>query len=114
LVSGTERERKMLHCPALLTIKLIAGKWKTRILWALRTGPATFGELERQLPGISPKMLAEHLRQLHADGLITRSVHPIGKVETTAYAYSDYGKTLIPVLDAIGEWGLVHEQRQSG
>lgn len=110
MVSGAEPDAKMLHCPALVTIRLIAGKWKTRILWALRSGPVAFNALQRQLPGISAKMLTEHLRQLEADGLVTRTGAHIGKVETVTYAYSDYGCTLIPVLDMLGNWGLAHEE----
>ena len=64
---------KMLDCPALLTIRLISGKWKTRILWHLRRGTAGFGDLKRALPGISPKVLTEHLDALVADGLLTRT-----------------------------------------
>jgi Predicted transcriptional regulators len=111
VVSGAEPDEKMLHCPALVTIRLISGKWKTRILWALRSGPVPFNTLQRQLPGISAKMLTEHLRQLEADGLVTRTGAWAGKVQTVSYAYSDYGRTLIPVLDALGDWGLAHEDR---
>lgn len=105
---STVSDRKMLDCPALVTIQLVSGKWKTRILWHLRTGPAGFGELKRALPGISPKVLTEHLDALLSDGLLTRSQIREGNVVHSAYDYSDYGRTLIPVLDALGNWGLSH------
>jgi DNA-binding HxlR family transcriptional regulator len=111
-VSGDMIDPKLADCPALVTVKLISGKWKTRILWHLRRGACGFGELERALTGISPKMLSEHLAGLQQDGLIVRSTERHGRILHSVYDYSDYGRTLIPVLDAIGDWGLVHAARQ--
>ena len=105
---------KIEHCPALATLRLISGKWKTRILWVLRPGPMGFGEMRRRLGGASPKVLTEQLRQLEADGLIYRTVETEGEVRLSRYGYTPYGATLIPVLDAIGEWGLRHEGRADG
>lgn len=104
---------KLEHCPALATLRLISGKWKTRILWVLRPGPMGFGEMRRQLKGAAPKVLTEQLRQLEADGLIYRTVERKGEVRLSRYGYTPYGATLIPVLDAVGEWGLRHEERAS-
>ena len=103
---------KMFDCPALVTIQLVSGKWKTRILWHLRLGSAGFGELKRALPGISAKVLTEHLDGLVEDGLLARSQHFENNVVRSAYDYTDYGRTLIPVLDALGFWGLTHAGRQ--
>ena len=105
---------KLEHCPALATLRLISGKWKTRILWVLRPGPMGFGEMRRRLKGASSKVLTEQLRQLEADGLIYRNVETRGEMRLSRYRYTPYGATLIPVLDAIGEWGLRHEGRASG
>ncbi|RYG57783.1 MAG: transcriptional regulator [Alphaproteobacteria bacterium] len=111
MVSTTGPQTKMIDCPALITIQLVSGKWKTRILWHLRQGSAGFGDLKRALPGISPKVLSEHLEALVSDGLLTRSQKLQANVLHSAYDYSDYGKTLIPVLDALGNWGLSHRSR---
>lgn len=100
---------KLEHCPALVTLRLISCKWKTRILWVLRPGPMGFGEIRRRLDGASAKVLTEQLRQLEADGLIYRTVRTRGEVRLSRYGYTPYGTTLIPVLDAVGDWGLVHE-----
>lgn len=110
-MSGEIADPKMQDCPALVTIRLVSGKWKTRILWHLRNGPSGFGDLERALPGISAKMLSAHLAGLREDGLIERATERQGKVLHSIYDYSPYGRTLIPVLDAIGEWGLAHARR---
>lgn len=103
---------KLEHCPALATLKLISGKWKTRILWLLRSGPMGFGTLRRRLKGVSAKMLTEHLRQLEADGLVSRAVETAGGVQTSRYGFTGYGETMIPVLDALGQWGLTHENKE--
>jgi DNA-binding HxlR family transcriptional regulator len=101
----------MLNCPALVTIQLLSGKWKTRILWHLRSGGAGFGELRRALPGVSSKVLSEHLDDLVRDGLLVRSQQSDNNVVRSSYRYSDYGLTLIPLLDVIGSWGLAHAER---
>ncbi len=110
-MTGHDDEWKLQHCPALVTLKLISGKWKTRILWLLRSGPMTFGTLRRRLESVSAKMLTDHLRQLEADGLVYRKIEMTGGVQTSHYGFTGYGKTLVPVLDALGSWGLNHEDR---
>lgn len=98
---------KMHDCPVLATIKAMGGKWKPRILWRLREGPATFGDL-RRIVGVSEKVLHENLRALQSDGLISRTPSKVGEVVYVEYRYTEYGLSLVPVLDAMGEWGLVH------
>jgi DNA-binding HxlR family transcriptional regulator len=98
---------KMRDCPVLVTLAAIGGKWRTRILWRLREGPAHFGELRRSV-GISEKVLADNLRALERKGIITRAEIKAGRVINTEYRYSDFGLSLLPVLDAMGQWGLDH------
>ncbi|WEZ85610.1 helix-turn-helix domain-containing protein (plasmid) [Rhizobium sp. 32-5/1] len=103
---------KMQDCPVMDTIRAIGGKWKPRILWHLRNGAATFGELHR-IVGISEKVLQENLRALQRDGLLSRTPYKEGSVEFVKYDYTDYGRTLIPVLNAVGMWGLLHKTRSA-
>ena len=110
-MSTPQNEFKMLDCPALVTIKLVSGKWKTRILWHLRGADAGFGELKRALPGISPKVLTEHLEELVDDGLLMRTQRTENNVVHSSYSYSEYGLSLVPVLDALGNWGVTHAAR---
>lgn len=112
-VSGADETDKLFDCPALLAIRLISGKWKTRILWLLRERPYHFGELRKVLPGVSAKVLDEQLTELELDGLVERSEAYRGRVRVVSYAYSDYGRSLIPVLDGLGNWGLEHRARQA-
>jgi DNA-binding HxlR family transcriptional regulator len=98
---------KMRDCPVIATIGVIGGKWKPRVLWHLRTRTARFGELHRA-SGASEKVLSQTLNALEADAVIARTVMHVGRVVTTEYALTNYGRTLVPVLDAMGAWGLVH------
>jgi DNA-binding HxlR family transcriptional regulator len=104
---------KIADCPVMTTVEAIGGRWKPRILWHLRGGPARFGELHRAL-GASERMLARSLKDLEAAGIVTRRVVPAGGVNTTEYAYSAYGRSLVPVLDSMGQWGLDHRERRAG
>jgi DNA-binding HxlR family transcriptional regulator len=104
---------KLLHCPALTAIKTISGKWKTRVLWLLRERPYHFGELHRTLPGVSAKVLTDQISQLEADGLIARTQEVRNGLTYVFYAYSDYGWAIVPVLDALGDWGVTHQAHLS-
>ena len=96
----------------MTTVDIIGGRWKPRILWHLRSGEASFGELQRTTE-TSERMLSKSLRQLQPHDVITRTVVPVGKVVTTRYAFSAYRSTLVPVLDAMGHWGLRQQRRHT-
>lgn len=90
----------------------IGGKWKILILWHLAIRTSRYGELRRQIPGITEKMLIQQLRELERDGIIERRVYPEvpPRVE---YAFSAYGASLRPVLCTLRTWGNGHLARQS-
>jgi DNA-binding HxlR family transcriptional regulator len=98
---------KMHDCPVLATVKALGGKWKPRILWRLREGPANFGDL-RRIVGVSEKVLHENLRALERDNLVSRTPSKVGEVVYVEYRYTDCGLSLVPVLDAMGNWGAIH------
>lgn len=108
VIDGKEYEVHMkgnvYSCAMDLTMSFIGGKWKTVVLWYLRNAPKRFSELRRLIPGISEKMLSLQLRELEADGIVSRTVFPEvpPRVE---YELTKEGKTLIPALDAIAAWG---------
>ena len=91
-------------CPVASAVALIGGKWKLLIIRNLRMRPWRFNELQRDLEGISQKVLTDSLREMEADGIITRTVYPEvpPRVE---YALSPLGETLGPILDAMAKWG---------
>ncbi|MDX9779244.1 MAG: helix-turn-helix domain-containing protein [Patescibacteria group bacterium] len=101
------------HCHAAVaaTLKVIGGKWKPLILWHLFEGKVRFNELQRQLQGISQKMLATELRALEQDGIIHREVYPQvpPKVE---YWITPYGKSLKTVLSKLADWGQTHAKNR--
>ena len=85
-------------------IHMIEGRWKLVILFQLFGGQVRrFSDLERAIPGVSQKMLIQQLRQLEADGLVVRIVHPQvpPKVE---YHLTEWGQSLCPALDGLLRW----------
>jgi DNA-binding HxlR family transcriptional regulator len=92
------------HCAMDVTMHFIGGKWKTVVLWYLRNKTLRFGELKKQIPDITEKMLSLQLKALEADGLVKREVYPEVPLRV-AYSLTDFGKSLVPLLDAIAKWG---------
>ena len=85
-------------------MEVLEGRWKLILLFHLFGGQVRrYSELEKSIPGISQKMLAQQLRALEADGLVRRTVYPEvpPKVE---YQLTDWGQALCPVLDALLSW----------
>lgn len=92
-------------------LELLGGKWKFPILMALITGgKQRFTELERNVAGISPKMLSKELQDLETNLLIRRNVLSTKPV-TVEYEITDYCESLRPVMMALGEWGQSHRNR---
>jgi DNA-binding HxlR family transcriptional regulator len=85
-------------------IKLLEGRWKLVILFHLFGGKTLrFSDLQRVIPGISQKMLAQQLRRLEADGIVQRTVH--GQVPPKVeYRLTEWGQALCPALDALLKW----------
>lgn len=94
-------------CPVARTLESVGGKWKLVILWHLSQGKHRFSELEKKIPGITQKMLTQHLREMESDKLIARKVYPVvpPKVE---YSLTAHGKSLNTVLASLSEWGEKH------
>jgi len=91
------------NCPATETIALFGGRWKLTILKVLCTHARRFGEISVRIPAVSKKVLTEQLKELEADGLISRKQfkeYP-PRVE---YALTDYGESLRPLLAYIAAW----------
>jgi DNA-binding HxlR family transcriptional regulator len=95
------------HANIQITLNVIGGKWKPIILWHLLEEKKRFSELQRNIVGISQKILTSQLRELERDLIIHREVYKQipPKVE---YWVTDYGKTLQPLLENIGSWGEKH------
>lgn len=91
-------------CPVEVTLRLIGEKWKVLIIRELLNGTKRFGELKKDVSGISQKVLTTYLRIMEEDGLIIRKVYAQipPRVE---YTLSDVGYSLAPVLNAMASWG---------
>ena len=99
------------ECNVKALIDVIAGKWKPLILRELKADPRRFGELRRAIPGVRHKVLTEQLRELEAEGIVSRTVQA-GSVLHTEYQLTEYGGTLKPILQQMADWGLRHRQRK--
>src|SRR6185312_8729862 len=99
-------------CPIDAMLSVIDGRWKGTVFWLLMEGPMRTSELRRAIPGITERMLIRHLQELVRDGILTRqdskSLPP-----RVSYSISEYGMTMLPVLEAICEWGRKHLERVS-
>jgi DNA-binding HxlR family transcriptional regulator len=94
-----------VSCPITATMNVIGGKWKAVILWYLRNKPLRFGELHKLMPKCSLKIFNADLKELEKEGVIKREVFAEvpPKVE---YSLTDYGKTLLPVIMVLRQWGV--------
>ena len=97
-------------CPVGVALNVFRGRWKADVLYRLCAGAAGFGELQRQLPGVTRAMLASTLRDLERDGVVSRREFADGKVKRTEYTLTDNGKDLYPVFYALMKWGWKHSQ----
>ncbi|CAA7197139.1 winged helix-turn-helix transcriptional regulator [Chryseobacterium potabilaquae] len=92
-------------CPVTYVMERIGGFWKPIILYHLSTGDKRYSELKRAIPAVTEKMLIQHLKQLEADGLVTRTAKPIVPPHVV-YGLSEGGKGLMPVIRAMSEWAF--------
>ncbi|MBB6672667.1 winged helix-turn-helix transcriptional regulator [Cohnella nanjingensis] len=101
---------KIYNTSVELTLEIIGGKWKCVILFHLISGKKRNSEFLQLMPAVTQKVLTEQLRELEADGVIRRIVHPQvpPKVE---YELTDYGWTLKDVLTSLCLWGDRHAER---
>jgi DNA-binding HxlR family transcriptional regulator len=95
------------QCPTRLVLARIADKWTVMIVLLLSQKRLRFGELKREIPGISQKMLTQTLRALERDGLVVRTVYAEvpPRVE---YSLTGLGKTLVGILTQIRDWSETH------
>ena len=99
-----EYSKDQFNCPVEATLFLIGGKYKPLILWYLIEKPLHYMELQRMIPKATPKMLSQQLRDLEGCGMIDREVIP-DKPPRTIYSLTPFGRSIIPVLDAMCNWG---------
>ncbi|WP_336731906.1 winged helix-turn-helix transcriptional regulator [Chryseobacterium sp. VD8] len=95
-----------------LAMNLVGGKWKALILYHLKDGERRYTELKNEMDFITDMSLSLYLKQLRDDGLVSRKVYGKKPPLKVIYSLTDFGKTLIPLLEAIDNWGnLILEQQ---
>jgi DNA-binding HxlR family transcriptional regulator len=96
-----------LACPIQRTIALIGDKWKILVICTLKDGTKRFGELQRAMEGITPKVLTRQLRDLERDGIVSRQVFPQvpPRVE---YSLTSLGQSLLPILGQLHDWAVAN------
>jgi Predicted transcriptional regulators len=98
---------KVYNCPVDAAISIVGGKYKVVILYHSISGRLRFNELQKLIPNATPKMLTQQLRELEASGLISRTVYPVVPPKTE-YQMTEFGETLMPVLESLCEWGKTY------
>lgn len=104
-----KKKEELPDCPVATTVSLIGSKWKLLIIRNLLVRPWRFNELQKNLEGISQKVLTDSLRSMESDGIITRTVYPEvpPRVE---YALSELGESMRPIIKSMEAWGLEYKQ----
>lgn len=92
-------------CTVSLTMNLIGGKWKAVILYHLKDNEKRYSELRKEMPTVTEMTLSLQLKQLEKDGLVSRKVYGKKPPVKVIYNLTDFGKSFVPVLEAITEWG---------
>lgn len=97
-------KEELPECPVATAVSLIGGKWKLLIIRNLRVRPWRFNELQRNLEGISQKVLTDSLKQLIDDGLVYR--HDYQEMPPKVdYGLTELGKEIMPIMDALADFG---------
>jgi len=92
-------------CPLTECMALLGGAWTPNVIWYLSGGPRRFGELRRDIPRISAKVLSARLRELTAKGVVRRQVVP-SSPPSAEYSLTPLGRELMPAIAAITDVGL--------
>jgi DNA-binding HxlR family transcriptional regulator len=109
-VAQTRRANAISDCPLTAASAAMGGKWKLIIVYWLSESPRHFARLRELMPGISQKVLTEQLRELVADEIVRRE--RTGAVPApVVYSLTDYGQSLVPLVEALRRWGRGHIER---
>ena len=107
-----KKKEELPDCPVATTVSLIGSKWKLLIIRNLLVRPWRFNELQKNLEGISQKVLTDSLRSMEEDGIITRTVFPEvpPRVE---YALSELGESMRPIIKSMEAWGTEYKNNMN-
>ena len=103
------KKEELPACPVATTVGLIGSKWKLLIMRNLLARPWRFNELQRDLEGISQKVLTESLRSMEEDGIVVRTVFPEVPPHVE-YSLSELGESMRPIIEALEQWGTEYKK----
>jgi len=99
------KKARELHCSVEATIAVLGGKYKAIIVWKLHLFTIMrYSELQKAIPQATAKMLSQQLKELEADGIVSRKLYPVVPPKTE-YRLTERGKTLVPIVNAMSDWG---------
>jgi DNA-binding HxlR family transcriptional regulator len=104
---------KEYPCCASLTMGIIGGKWKTVILFHLIGRTLRYNELRKEMPTVTERTLSLQLKTLENDGIIKRKVYTSKPPLKVEYSLTDFGVTLVPVIQSIADWGVYVVENES-
>jgi DNA-binding HxlR family transcriptional regulator len=99
------------RCPYKAALDVVGGRWKGLLIWRLSVEPLRTGELRKLIPDITQKMLTQQLRALENEGVVARTVYPEVPPKVV-YRLTDYGRSVVPVVMGLTEWGNAHVERR--
>ena len=106
------RRNPVSGCPLTAALAAVGGKWKLIIVYWLAESPKHFAALRKLMPDISQKVLTQQLRELADDDVVLRE--PKGSAPAPViYSLTDYGRTLLPLVESIRGWGNAHIERMT-
>jgi len=106
------RPNPVQGCPLTAALAAIGGKWKLIIVYFLAESPKHFAALRKAMPGISQKVLTQQLRELISDGIVNREAK--GAVPAPVeYSLTDYGRSVLPLVEDVRLWGRAHLEREA-
>lgn len=106
--SRAARGNAIPGCALTAALAALGGRWKLFIVYRLADGPRHFAALRRSLPEVSAKVLTQQLRELQADGLVSRERSgPVPAV--VHYALTAHGLSVLPVAEELRRWGMAHQ-----
>lgn len=101
----TKRRKDEYKCPLEVTMEIIGGKYKGVIIGHLIEKTRRYSELQKLIAHATPKMLIQQLKELEADGIVSRKLYPVVPPKTE-YSLTKRGKTLIPAILELNRWGM--------
>lgn len=95
---------KAYKCPVEAAMDVIGGKYKLLIVYELIEQTRRYNEIHKAVPQATPRMLSKQLKELEEDGIINRVLYPVVPPKTE-YSLTEFGKLLVPIVDALCKWG---------